>query len=544
MKPAELSESGATDRLSVQIDLLQEAFRTLSTASTPKDLAGRFVAIVRRVQAGSDVCLVHRAVGSEVWQDLTNIANRHPADFLPLPEERSGSAAFLDPTSTEIRVVLRLVDLSYAGIIITCKLSGSQYSDAELLSARLFAHLFENAYQSMLSRRNEKGLIFSLNHRVLQLNSLIDTGIEVARLDQDITPEQMALQRAASLTNASHGTVTVTATNGQTQVYTFPEGSAAALPQIVTVQGGQQQIGTSFSFGGNNYSFELHNKESRSGPVAFDETDQLLLDALARQVHASLENRYLHAQALEKQKIEQDIAVAASIQQRILPTALPAIEGYDVAGVNIPSKAVGGDYYDCIALPNGRFALVIADVSGKGVPAALLVSSLHAYLSAYIESGMPLRDLAGRLNRVICHASTDDKFITAYLGILTPSTGKFESLNAGHTSTFLLRADGSVQELSKGGVPLGMLDMDFPFESETVTLQPGDRLLLYTDGVTEAMNENHELYDTAFPLKDFVVRQKPDKASGFIHGLITDIKQFTGKADQNDDITALYLLRR
>ncbi len=450
----------------------------------------------------------------------------------------------MNATSTEIRAVLKLVDLSYAGLIISSQLSGSPFNDTDLLSARLFTHLFDNAYQAMLSRRNEKGLIFSLNHRVLQLNSLIDTGIEVARLDQGITPEQMALQRAASLTNASRGIVTVTGANGQTQVYSFPAESAAASPLIVTAQAGQHRISSSFSFGGSSYEFELHNKESRTGPVPFDETDQLLLDALARQVHASLENRYLHAQSLEKQKIEQDMAVAASIQQRILPTTLPLIDGYDVAGINIPSKAVGGDYYDCIALPDGRFALVIADVSGKGVPAALLVSSLHAYLSAYIESGKPLRDLVGRLNRVICQASTDDKFITAYLGILTPSTGEFESLNAGHTSTFLLRADGSVQELSAGGVPLGMLDMDFPYQSETVSIQPGDRLLLYTDGVTEAMNENGDLYDTYAPLKDFVVQQRPEKAGGFIHDLISDIKRFTGKAEQNDDITALYLLRR
>ncbi len=544
MKPFEISESGLTDRLAVQIDLLQEAFRTLSTASTLKDLGGRFIAIVRRVQAGSDVCLLHRSAGSDTWHDPTNAGVLHPADFLPVPDERSGSIAVLDPTSTEIRVILRLVDLSYAGIIISSKLPGVQLTDADVLSSRLFAHLFDNAYQAMLSRRNEKGLIFSLNHRVLQLNSLIDTGIEVARLNQDITPEQMALQRAAMLTNASRGMVTVAAANGQMQVYSFPEGSAAATAPVMTVQAGQHHIISSISFGGNSYLFELFNKESRSGPVAFDETDQLLLDALARQVHASLENRYLHAQALEKQKIEQDIAVAASIQQRILPTSLPGIEGYDVAGINIPSKAVGGDYYDCIALPDGRYALVIADVSGKGVPAALLVSSLHAYLSAYIESGMPLRDLAVRLNRVICHASTDDKFITAYLGILVPTTGEFESLNAGHTSTFLLRADGSVHELSTGGVPLGMLDMDFPFQTETVTIQPGDRLLLYTDGVTEAMNENGDLYDTAFPLKDLVVTQRSDKAGSFIHELIGDIKRFTGKAEQNDDITALYLLRR
>lgn len=543
MKPVEISESGMTDRLAVQIDLLQEAFRTLSTASTQKDLAGRFVAIVRRVHAGSDVCLVHRAVGSDTWQDMTNMTDLHPSDFLPLPEGGSNSLALLNPGSTEIRVVFKLVDRSYAGIIISCKLADSYFTETDLLSSRLFAHLFDNAYQAMLSRRNEKGLIFSLNNRLMQLNSLIDTGIEVARLNPDITPEQMALQRAASLTNASRGTVTVTSPGGQVHRYSFPEGTGAAPAQVVTSQGGYQ-ITSSFSFGGNSYMFELFTKESRSGPVAFDETDQLLLDALARQVHASLENRYLHAQALEKQKIEQDIAVAASIQQRILPTTLPPIEGYDVAGINIPSKAVGGDYYDCIALSDGRFALVIADVSGKGVPAALLVSSLHAYLSAYIESGIPLRDLAGRLNSVIGRASTDDKFITAFLGILTPATGEFEALNAGHTSTFLVRSDNSVQELSTGGIPFGMLDMDFPFQTETVTIQPGDSLLLYTDGVTEAMNENGNLYDTAVPLKEFVVRHRTDKAAGFINELITDIKRFTGKAEQNDDITALYLLRR
>jgi phosphoserine phosphatase RsbU/P len=474
---------------------------------------------------------------------LIKVSGRNPAELLPLPEEGSGSIACLDPASAEIRVVLQLADRSRIGMIISCPPAGPAFSEVDLLSARLYAQLFDNAYQAMLARRNEKGLIFSLNHRVLQLNSLIDTGIEVARLDGEITPEQMALQRAASLTNASRGIVRVEAAGGQSVMYSFPEGTAAA-------QAGEKQqdtfhqIRSTFSFGGNNYTFELFDKESRSGPGAFEETDQLLLDALARQVQASLENRYLHAQALEKQKYEQDVAVAASIQQRILPASLPAIDGYDVAGINIPTKSVGGDYYDCIPLPDGRYALVIADVAGKGIPAALLVSSLHAYLSAYIESATPLLDLASRLNRVIGRASTDDKFITAFMGILTPATGEFDTLNAGHTATFLLRADNSIQELSTGGIPFGMLDMDFPFQSERVTLQPGDRLLLYTDGVTEAMDENGGLYDTAFPLKEFVLRHNPRKADIFIRDLISDIKRFTGRADQNDDITALYLMRR
>jgi sigma-B regulation protein RsbU (phosphoserine phosphatase) len=267
------------------------------------------------------------------------------------------------------------------------------------------------------------------------------------------------------------------------------------------------------------------------------------LDALARQVHASLENRYLLQQMLEKQKIEQDIAVAASIQQRILPESLPAIEGYDIHGVNIPSKSVGGDYYDCIPLPDGRFALVIADVAGKGVPAALLVSSFHAYLTAYLEASIPLVELARRLNRVISRASTEDKFITAYLALLTPGTGTIESVNAGHNPVYLRRADGSLLELTQGGIPLGMLDMDFPYQSETLTLEKGERLLLYTDGIPEATNGQQRLYEEDFPLKEYVCGRVPPRAETFIQELIADVKKFTGAAPQNDDITALYLVK-
>lgn len=213
------------------------------------------------------------------------------------------------------------------------------------------------------------------------------------------------------------------------------------------------RISSSFTFGENTYTFELYDKESRAGILPFEETDQLLLDALARQVHASLENRYLHQQALEKQKIEQEIAVAALIQQRILPASLPEIDGYDVAGINIPSKSVGGDYYDCIPLADGRFALVIADVAGKGVPAALLVSSLHAYFSAYLQSGMSLVEIMVRLNRVICQASTDDKFITAFIALLTPGTGEVEAINGGHNPVYWLRVDKTVDELNRGRPP-------------------------------------------------------------------------------------------
>jgi sigma-B regulation protein RsbU (phosphoserine phosphatase) len=390
----------------------------------------------------------------------------------------------------------------------------------------------------LLQRRSEKELVFSLNHRVLQLNSLIDTGIEVSKLKQEGSLHQLALERAAVLTNASRGLLIVSSGGRETERYAFPTSNIPA--EGISEN---HRIQTSFTYLDNSYAFELFEKESRSGVIPFDETDQLLLNALARQVDASLENRYLLNEAIEKQRTDQEISVAASIQQRILPKSLPSIEGFDISGINIASKSVGGDYYDCVPLSDGSFALVIADVAGKGIPAGLLVSSFHAYLNAYLETKISLVQLAQQLNRAICKASTDDKFITAFLALLDPRTGELESLSAAHNPVYLVKNDRTIQELNAGGVALGMLDMDFPYQSEASVIEKGECLLLYTDGVTEAINEQEQLYDTVSPLKQFTLDNFSHPAETFIQSLIADIRRFAGAAPQVDDITALYLRR-
>jgi sigma-B regulation protein RsbU (phosphoserine phosphatase) len=157
---------------------------------------------------------------------------------------------------------------------------------------------------------------------------------------------------------------------------------------------------------------------------------------------------------------------------------------------------------------------------------------------------MPLDQLARRLNRVISRASTDDKFITALIALLNPETGEIQSVSAGHNPAYVLLSDGTIKELSTGGIALGMLDLDLPFETERIVLGPGERLLLYTDGITEANNEQNVLYDSASPLQKFFLTHTPGDAGTFIRDLIADIKAFTGNAPQSDDITALYLLRR
>ncbi len=532
-----MPNNSPTTRLTKQIESLQEGFRKLSKAPTLKELAEQFTTILSRVFPDVRIDVLHMTNESEGWQTIRQSGTAGVEHFLGIPKDQGSSNWHVDKETSQASVVQRLVDKSHVGMVMT-RHAGRKYSDADLVSLRMFLQLFDSAYQSMIHRRKEKEMVFALNHRVLQLNSLIDTGIEVSKLDQGISPQQLALERAASLTNASKGAFRVKVGKSVKEESFFPSG---VRPRKVKEQ--NHHIKSSFKFDDSTYTFDLFEKESRNGILPFEETDQLLLDALARQVHASLENRYLHQQALEKQKIERDMSVAASIQQKILPVSLPSIEGYDIAGINIPSKFVGGDYFDCIPLPGGRYALVVADVAGKGIPAALLVSSLHAYLSAYLETTMTLVDLAARLNKVICQASTDDKFITAFISVLTPGTGEVEAVNAGHNPVYWLRNDGTIQELKAGGIPFGMLDMDISYQSEQIQLAKGERLLLYTDGIPEATNDQNALYESTTPLEAFLKHRRSDSAKAFIKELIEDIKKFTGDAPQSDDITALYLVR-
>jgi serine phosphatase RsbU (regulator of sigma subunit) len=514
------------DRLSEQVAALQENFKKLTRAQSPRDLAPTLAAAARELFPSSSVDLGFLAESGN-WDAIVT-SDAKALELLP----KAPGHVRRSPRS------LAIVQGVSGGPTVGLALSGAtaDFSDTDLLSLKILVHLFENACRELLARRNEKGLIFSLNHRILQLNSLIDTGIEVSALESHELPHRLALARAASLTNASKGVVRVSSGTRVVEQHTFPEGITPPADRSAG-------ISSHFEFASHTYAFELFEKESRTGVIPFEETDQLLLNALARQVHASLENRYLHEQALERERIEQELNVAATIQQKIIPVSLPKIKGYDVAGKNIPSKEVGGDYYECIPLPNGTYCLVVGDVSGKGVPAALLVSSLHAYLSAYLESAMTLPELANKLNSALYRASTSDRFVTAFLGLLKPETGEMECVNAGHNPAYILRKDGNVQELKRGGLPLGIIDMGVPYESELITLEKGERFLVYSDGVTEAENEEHKFYEQFYPLQEFLQHHSDESAGEFITALIAHVRSFTKSAPQNDDITALFLAR-
>ena len=231
------------------------------------------------------------------------------------------------------------------------------------------------------------------------------------------------------------------------------------------------------------------------------------------------------------------------IQKRLIPENLPDIKGYDLYGINIPTKSIGGDYYDCIPLKDGRFLLIMADVSGKGIAASLLVSTLHASVHAYIDGPFTLVSLVQKLNEVIYDAATIDKYLTAVFAILDPVKNELLSVNAGHNPTYIVRSDKTLVELKTGGIPLGMMRDSFPYESSTIVLNSGDSVLFYTDGVTEAMNEREEEYNDKRPLTSFLTSGALANAKQFIDDLMVDVGDFTRGTPQSDDITALFVMK-
>lgn len=365
---------------------------------------------------------------------------------------------------------------------------------------------------------------------------MIDTGIEISKLHKTSSLLELSLERAAALTNASRGVLRIITGDGIVTEIGFPGNS-----DIVHVLSSEKRIDTEVEFKHVKYLYSLSEKESRNGIIDFDQTDEILLQAFARQVLAALENEHLHIEAIDKERMHQEIEMAATIQRKIIPQQLPQIEGYDLAGINIPSLEIGGDYYDVTKLKDGRYLLIIADVAGKGVASGLLVNTLNASLNAYVENDFQLTEVAERLNKIIFNASTPEKYITGFIALLEPESGVIEYLNAGHNPIFYAE-NGKLVKLDKGGLAFGMLDFSFPYESTRIQLEPGEKILFYTDGITEAMNHDNEEY-TDQRLEYFFLSENPVNAETFIENLLADIKAHTMDTPQSDDITALYLSR-
>lgn len=270
----------------------------------------------------------------------------------------------------------------------------------------------------------------------------------------------------------------------------------------------------------------------------FGPADLEFLSLLGNVAIISLENARLFKDALEKQRMEDELMIARDIQKGLLPSVLPVIPGLDIAATNISSKQVGGDYYDVIAAPDGKYIIAIGDVSGKGTPAALLMANLQATIRALVPLNLPLAGLTERVNDLMCQNTGGNKFVTFFWAILDPKTMGLTYVNAGHNYPYLLHADGRIDRLDRGGMILGVMKTIAPYEQQNVPLRKGDVLVLFTDGVSEAMSKDAEEFGEE-RLEAVIRAHAGTSAQAVSVAIHHHVQEHTKGAPQSDDITMM-----
>ncbi len=280
--------------------------------------------------------------------------------------------------------------------------------------------------------------------------------------------------------------------------------------------------------------------DSRRSALGFTNENLKVLTSLANVAAIKIENTRLLESVMEKQRIEKELALAGEIQRSLLPESPPRLPGYQITGFNSPSRWVGGDYYDFIPLPNGRWGIAIGDVSGKGISASLLMASLRASLISLAELQLPIGETLSRLNHFLCKSSTSSNFVTFFYGELDLEQHSFRYCNAGHNPPLLFKdAENPPLPLSRGGMVLGLI-MNQAYQEAEIQLEPGDLLVLYTDGISEATDHNDEEFGVDRLVTSVQESIGPELEDTHSH-LIQKVLQFQGDRPQADDMTLVMI---
>ena len=415
---------------------------------------------------------------------------------------------------------------------------------------------------------------FHDNYNVVTLQAVYDVGLAIAStLNLEELTEEVLL-RAVSLLDARKGAfylrdgegrlaLVETIGGGAAEVLELPpfdhEGAAAggsegdrleaAAAGVIPAAEHSLAVAVEGDGGiGNVGLLVVADKESRTGIGPFDASDRRALSLFANQAAIALTNANLHRQALEKERLEREVELAAEIQRNILPAEMPSVGCFETVGWSRPSRQVGGDYYGSLQLAGSRRAVVVADVTGKGMPAALLVSTLDSALRLLVDDdrlgggGAAVEldaALLERLNKHIVESSAINRFITLILVEIDPGRGSVRYLNAGHNPGLLVRRSGEVTPLPASGLPLGLLP-GASYVVDSTEMAPGDLVCLYSDGITECESEAGEEYGQE-RLENFLRGRRERPLPEIVRAIDDDVRRFGAGLPQGDDQTVVLI---
>ena len=271
----------------------------------------------------------------------------------------------------------------------------------------------------------------------------------------------------------------------------------------------------------------------------YNAEDLTMLGVISNQLVTVLTNARLYADSLEKQRLDEEMAMARQIQLDLLPKEPPKGVDFNIHAYSMPSRTIGGDFYDFIQKNDGTFGVVIADASGKGMPAALLVAQIQAMLRSESGNNVPIGKMLHNINKYVTESTSSEKFATLFYGEFNRTSRQFNYSNAGHNYPILVRADGSHELLSAGGLVLGAF-AGVEYEEGAVHINDNDLLFLYTDGLSEAQNEIDEEYGDGRIL-EYVVKNRQHGSHHIADGILNDVRKFDTTFPPRDDTTIVIL---
>jgi sigma-B regulation protein RsbU (phosphoserine phosphatase) len=308
----------------------------------------------------------------------------------------------------------------------------------------------------------------------------------------------------------------------------------------VMLQGVRSVLAVPLGVGANVFGIIYADSPLADG--RFTEDHLKVLTTLASVAAIRVENARLTEEQMERERLEREQQVASEIQQRFLPATAPVVPGYELQGISFPCYEIGGDYYDFIQREDGRLVVALGDVSGKGTAAALLMSSLHAAVHAQADIHNSLAKTIGAVNRYLVDSIPANRFVTLFYAELDPKNGALAFLNAGHNPPLIVHAGGTMEQLASGGLPLGIMP-NADFREGRTQLHPGDVLVIYSDGVSEATNPSGEEFGPT-RLYEVVARNLEGSAAGIRDRIESALTKFCQGTPAADDITLVICKRQ
>ena len=442
---------------------------------------------------------------------------QRPVVFLPKDDERGTTEATFTTSLDKVlgkAAEVRPREASAATRMVSALIRAGQ----ELVTHQPLEQLFETILQLSLSAVEAKrGVILTLDEGELLVRASKGDGFTISAAVRD---QVLRDKCSLSIRDAQRHDA-------------FSKQQSIVLQSVRSMMAAPLQTGTRV--------IGLIYVDNGSVVRPFSQDDLDLLTVMANVAAIRIENARLAEVEQSEKLMEASLAEASEIQRSLLPTEPPAYDGWELAGINLPCQTVGGDYFDFIPYQDGRLAVVVGDVSGKGLPAALLMSSLQAKVQMLRESNPSPGKAVATLNRSLTERCPLGKFITFFYALLDPLSGALEYSNAGHNYPLILRQDGSIEKLSSSGLVMGLFSA-VHYEVKKTTLAPGDLLVLYSDGVTEATDSaDVEFGDTG--LAEFLAARKAIRCEDIVNQLVEHMRKWRGTKAFADDFTVV-LVRR